>query len=197
MDFCSFDTDGILSCYGANINGDIVGSSFTGGYIKSSNYTEDNNGICTNGTYIDLDNGDLTVGGGNLIYSNGQLSLGKKELSSVINLCDGLGSIGYNIEQVNGISGDTLSLESKYVNIVADREGAHGGIRLQANWYNYADGTNISEQYLDIGYGNTVSLCTSNENSSAGISMFSSGISEIIVSGDNAYIRSKYNVLRL
>ena len=192
--YAEITSDGVLSCNGAYISGDIVGSSFTGGYIKSSNYTEDSDGICINGTYIDLDNGDLVVGGGNLIYSGGQLSLGKKELSSIISLCDGLGSIGYNIEEVNGMQCDTLSFESKYINIVADREGAHGGIRLQANWYNNADGSNISKQYLNIGYGNTVSLYTSNEDSSAGISMFSSGISEVVVSGDNAYIQGSYNV---
>ena len=88
-------SDGVLSATGANITGTITSSvvessEFIGGSIKSTNYEED-----IGGTYIGLDDEYIDIGGKTLLYSDGQLTIGKKDESSYINLCDGLGSISY------------------------------------------------------------------------------------------------------
>jgi hypothetical protein len=79
---------------GVNADGDAEFSgTIIGGRIESTNYEKDVDGTC-----INLDNGYFEVGGGNLVYSDNVITLGKnngEDSESVIKLCGGLGEISF------------------------------------------------------------------------------------------------------
>ena len=116
-DYFKVDTNGLLKARNALIYGTIYatsgkftgtveGSTIVGGELKSTNYVKD-----TTGSYLNLNNGDFEFGGGNLTYSNNVITLGKKNTSSIINLCGNSGSISYVTNDSN-YSGEYLKIKS-------------------------------------------------------------------------------------
>lgn len=123
---------GELNCANAKINGSITGSTFIGGSIKSTNYQQD-----VVGTFIDLDDGYVDIGGGSFVYSDddGTLSLGKKDEAMFIKLCGGVGKIGYlYVEDNNGnVEEDGLHISSDDSDIKI-RTYDRGDIHLYAGY---------------------------------------------------------------
>lgn len=100
---------GTITATNSTFSGTINGSDFIGGSIKSTNYQKD-----VAGTYINLNDGYFEVGGGNLVYANSALTLGKNTENSIINLCGGLGSISYVMDTTaQGSSNDTLKINGR------------------------------------------------------------------------------------